>query len=267
MMIKKIISYVLVSLLGFALNFFSISVFGRTVDSSVFQVATINALAQGVYDGDYTYGKLMKHGDFGLGTFLGINGEMVAVDGHFYQIESDGTLKLVTANQITPFAEVTHFKPSLHHTLNNLANYQDLGKHISAGFPNKNIPYAIRIDGTFKALKLRSFRKQKEPYPLLAQASENQAIFHLQNVTGSLVGFWFPEYWEGIAVAGFHFHFITKDHTMGGHVLEVNLGNGELAMEPLYQVQVYLPNTRSFAKANLSAEELDESVKKAEGGT
>src|SRR5690349_11376074 len=79
--------------------------------SAVFQVATIGSLALGVYDGNYDYGSLMKHGNFGVGTFLDLNGEMVAIDGDFYQIESSGKLKLVNAKQIVPFAEVTFFKP------------------------------------------------------------------------------------------------------------------------------------------------------------
>ena len=113
---------------------------------------------------------------------------------------------------------------------------------------NKNIPYAIRIDGTFGSLKLRSLRKQNKPYPPLAQASEEQAIFDLKNVKGSIVGFWFPQYWAGIAVPGYHLHFVTQDRKTGGHVLEINLVKGQVSMEPLYQIQVHLPNTQSFAQ-------------------
>lgn len=235
--------------------------------NSVFQVATIGSLALGVYDGNYDYGGLMKHGNFGVGTFLDLNGEMVAIDGNFYQIESSGKLNPVNAKQIVPFAEVTFFKPTIHQTLANISNYEELGNKLSNTFPNKNIPYAIRIDGTFKALKLRSLRKQKKPYPPLAQASEEQAIFDLQNVNGSIVGFWFPQYWAGIAVPGYHLHFVTQDRTTGGHVLEINLSKGQVSMEPLYQVQVHLPNTKSFAQVNLSDKELHSSIKKAEGGT
>lgn len=56
--------------------------------NTVFQVATIGALAQGVYDGDYDYGRLMKQGNFGVGTFLDLNGEMVAIDGHSFSCKN-----------------------------------------------------------------------------------------------------------------------------------------------------------------------------------
>ncbi|OGT35329.1 MAG: alpha-acetolactate decarboxylase [Gammaproteobacteria bacterium RIFCSPHIGHO2_12_FULL_37_14] len=235
--------------------------------SIIFQVATIGSLAQGVYDGDYKYGRLMKKGDLGVGTFKDLNGELVAVDGKFYQIEASGKLNLVSANQIVPFAEVTFFKPTMYSSVVDIVSYQNLGKVLLDKFPNKNIPYAIRIDGTFSKLKLRSLRKQKKPYPLLTQAAKEQAIFNLNHVTGTVVGFWFPTYWAGIAVPEFHLHFVTTDRTTGGHVLDIDVSKGQVSLQPIHQVQVYLPNTQSFAQANLSSEELNVSIKKAEGGS
>ena len=96
------------------------------LEHTVFQVATIGSLAQGVYDGNYDYGSLMKHGNFGVGTFLDLNGEMVAIDDNFYQIESNGRLKSITAKQIVPFAEVTFFKPTIHKTLASISSYQEV---------------------------------------------------------------------------------------------------------------------------------------------
>jgi acetolactate decarboxylase len=240
----------------------------NAANQPVFQVATIGSLTQGVYDGDYTYGNLMKHGDFGLGTFLDLNGEMVAIDGSYYQIEANGKLKSVRTSQIVPFAEVTFFHPEMQKTLSAIHDYQQLGKTLNAYFGNKNIPHAIRIDGTFKSLTLRSLRKQKKPYPLLTKASSEQAIFHLNNVEGSIVGFWFPKYWAGIAVPGLHLHFVTKDRSTGGHVLEIELDkNAQVSLQSLQTVEVYLPATASFAKTNLSDENLQHSIKKAEGGS
>lgn len=234
---------------------------------AVFQVATIGSLTQGVYDGSYDYGHLKHHGNFGVGTFLDLDGEMVAIEGDFYQIKSNGKLKKVTSNQIVPFAEVTFFKPVFFKNLSDIFNYHNLGNQLSSMITNKNIPYAIRIDGLFSSLKLRSLRKQKKPYPPLTQASSEQAIFNLNNVKGSIVGFWFPSYWAGIAVPGYHLHFITQDRTTGGHVLEIDLSKGKVSIEPLNQVEVYLPHINSFARANLSEKELHSAIEKAEGGT
>jgi len=267
---KKLFAHILLLLSGLGIKASSASILDlhhTQEKNTLFQVATISSLTQGVYNGNYSYKKLMQQGNFGLGTFLDLNGEMVAIDGHFYQIEANGKLKTVKPEQIVPFAEVTYFKPSIYNTLANLPNYNTLGTKLIQLFPNKNIPYAIRIDGKFKVLKLRSLRKQSKPYPNLVQASENQAIFNLKDVKGTIVGFWFPEYWGSIAVPGFHLHFVTTDHTTGGHVLEIDVDEGQLSMAPLYQVKVYLPNTSSFADADLSDEALRSSIKKAEGGS
>ncbi len=249
------------SILVLALLFTSI-----TNSLALFQVATIGSLAQGVYDGDYRYGEVMKHGNFGVGTFKDLNGEMVAIDGNFYQIEADGKLKKVSPQQIAPFAVVVHFQSSREQNLTHLNNYKKLANAIIQLIPNKNIPYAIHIKGEFNSLKLRSLRKQHKPYPNLVTASKQQAIFNLHNVRGDIVGFWFPKYWAGIAVPGFHLHFVTKNRKIGGHVLGINLGRAKIALQPIHQVEIYLPNTKTFAKANLSAEDLNTSIRKAEGG-
>lgn len=57
---------------------------------SLFQASTINALVEGINEGDTTVKELKKHGDFGIGTFDDLDGEMIELDGKFYQIKSDG---------------------------------------------------------------------------------------------------------------------------------------------------------------------------------
>lgn len=233
---------------------------------AVFQVATIGSLSQGVFDGDYTYGKLAKKGDLGLGTFLDLNGEMIAVDGMYYRILSNGKVERVRNNEIVPFAEVVWFKPAHVMKVKSIINYQRLSSIMHKTFNNPNIPYAIRIDGKFNKLKLRSLRRQKSPYPTLLEASEKQAIFEYKNVEGSIVGFWFPRYMAGIAMPGFHLHFIDKTRTAGGHVLELALDEGIASLQALHQVNVYLPYTGSFSRVNLAADRMQHNIKRAEGG-
>ena len=56
----------------------------------LYQTSTINALLNGVYDGEVTFQELKEHGNFGLGTVDALDGEMIALDGKFYQIKTDG---------------------------------------------------------------------------------------------------------------------------------------------------------------------------------
>ena len=83
----------------------------------LFQTSTLQALMAGVYDGDLTFQALARHGDFGLGTFDALDGEMIALDGTFYQIKADGRVSPVAGAMKTPFAAVTFFKAGRTHMI------------------------------------------------------------------------------------------------------------------------------------------------------
>src|SRR6478736_3153623 len=62
---------------------------------TLYQVSTAAALVEGIYQGAVRVGTLREHGDLGLGTFENLDGEMVIVDGRFFQARSDGLVKEV----------------------------------------------------------------------------------------------------------------------------------------------------------------------------
>jgi acetolactate decarboxylase len=236
-------------------------------DQQLFQVQTLYTLEAGLFEGDFPYSRLMTKGDFGLGTFNSIDGEMVALDGKFYQSTPECRLKPVEGSLLSPFAEVISFKPTTTVSLSHVDNYKEAGKQLLKQFPYQNLPYAIRIDGVFKTMNIRSLTKQSRPYPSLLKASKKQGTLNLTNVKGTLVGFWFPHYWEGIGMPTFHFHFISADHQFGGHVLGFSVDQAQAQLEPVQNVQVYLPNIPEFTQAHLpEADELEEDLLKAEGG-
>ena len=135
----------------------------------LFQTSTLQALMAGVYDGDLTFQALARHGDFGLGTFDALDGEMIALDGIFYQIKADGRVSPVAGSMKTPFAEVTFFKAGRTHMIEMPLNYQQLLDYVDRLLPSPNLPYAIRIDGLFTSVKTRSIPRQQKPYPPLAR--------------------------------------------------------------------------------------------------
>src|SRR6202158_1160555 len=59
-------------------------------DKTIFQTSTVDALMEGASQGDMTMGELKTHGDFGLGTFDGLDGEMIELDGKVFQVRADG---------------------------------------------------------------------------------------------------------------------------------------------------------------------------------
>ena len=78
---------------------------------------------------------------------------------------------------------------------------------------------AIRLDGRFEFVRARSVPPQSPPYRPLTEVVLEQHVFELTDVAGTMLGFRFPDYAEGIEVSGYHLHFLTDDRRRGGHVL------------------------------------------------
>jgi acetolactate decarboxylase len=220
----------------------------------LFQESTISALQSGDYDGDMSFKELRPHGNFGLGTFNDLDGEMVALDGSFYQIKSDGKVYPVNDSMKTPFADVTSFKTdtklSLGNDENGTMNYTQVQHYMEEHFATKNTYYAVKITGEYAYLKARSPPKQSAPYPPLADALKNQSVFEFQNVAGTMVGFWSPLYVNGLSTPGWHFHFITADRTHGGHVLDVVVRRATVEIDETTALSVVLPHNAAFYALN-----------------
>jgi len=208
----------------------------------LYQISTMENLLEGGYDGNITYDELKKHGDFGLGTFDGLNGEMVGFDGVFYQIKVDGAAYPVEGSMKTPFAVVTFFEvDSTILLVDEPLNYTQLEQYLDDLRPREDMIYAFEIEGVFEYVKTRSVPKQEKPYPPLSEAIKNQTVFEFYSVSGTIVGFWFPEYMEGINVHGYHFHFITEDKMSGGHLLECQLENVSIQLDYTDEFNLLLP--------------------------
>ncbi len=221
--------------------------------NTVFQASTIDALLAGVYDGDMSYRHLLKHGDFGIGTFDRLEGEMVLLDGSIYQIKADGKVYRPDLSIKTPFATVCEFVADRTIPISAGTDYQTLENLINRFAPNQNLFYAIKITGKFRRMKTRSVPGQKKPYPPLKEVTSNQPEFHMKNVSGTIVGFRCPPYIKGINVPGYHLHFISSDRTQGGHVLSFEIADGKCEIDILNQYFLILPtNTKDFAKTDLS---------------
>ncbi len=221
-------------------------------DDVLFQVSTIDALLQGVFDGFYSFDDLESHGDFGIGTFDSLDGEMVAVDGDYYQVKADGVAYPVQGNMTTPFSTVTYFKADQTIAVQNASNYTILSSQISEKLPSINMFYALRIDGTFPYVKTRSVPAQKKPYPRLADATKNQSVFEFTNVTGTIVGLWAPEFSKGLNVAGYHLHFITADRKAGGHILDLKVDKADVKVDITPGFAMQLPTTGDFYNVDLT---------------
>ena len=229
------------------------TVAGFAQQDTLAQISTIDALLAGLYDGQMTLGDLKQYGNFGLGTFHALDGEMLALDGHIYQIGADGVAREPALNLTTPFAAVTFFETDTKLDLETGTNFHAFEKAVDAGIPTANIFYAIKVEGLFKTVKTRSVPKQKKPYPLLKEIAKTQPIFHFENVEGTLVGFRCPQFVKGINVPGFHLHFITRDRKAGGHVLDFTVQKAVLRVDHTSAFLMILPKDKSFYKTDFGA--------------
>ena len=218
----------------------------------VFQASTISALLERVYDGDTTIGELAKHGDFGLGTFNALDGEMTVLDGVFYQCRSDGRAYVAEPTARSPFAVVMRFDPTVELAVDEAMDSNSFAHALDAAVPSRNIFSAIRADGVFDHIKVRAVPRQEKPYPLMSDIVRDQPTFDHRDIAGTLVGFRFPDYTVGINAPGYHLHFISADRTLGGHVLEFSIRRARVAIDITSDFHMELPEAGAFLDADLA---------------
>lgn len=216
--------------------------------NSVTQVCTIDALLAGAYDGQMSCGALARKGDFGLGTFDKLDGEMILLDGRMYQVRADGKVYLPPASVTTPFAVVMNFRPERTHALTGSMTFHEFQTRLDALLPSTNVICAFRVTGTFRQMKTRSVPAQARPYVPLVEAARKQSVFELGQCRGTLVGFRMPDFVKGINVPGSHVHFLTADRRTGGHVLDFTMDGGTLELVVCPQLDLLLPKDATALK-------------------
>ena len=230
---------------------------------TIFQYSTINALLDGIYDGDMLLKEAKKHGDFGIGTYNALDGEMVFLGGIFYQIKSNGAILTPAETSKSPFLVTTFFNVDKLMFANKKINFEEMLKFIEKELPSKNIFYAIRINGNFPYVKTRSVDAQQKPYPKMVEAIKNQKVFESRNVQGTVMGFYFPEYSKGLNVPGFHLHFLDNNKRIGGHVLDFTLDNGTIEIDDTSEFYLVLPSTGDFLNRDFTGNK-DAEINKVE---
>lgn len=214
-------------------------------NNRIYLCAPINALVEGIYEQKIPFTEIKKHGDFGLGTFDNLDGEMIMLDGIIYQMTADGRVYEVDAEALTPFACVTFYQPLTHDELQEELDYPAFLQWLQALLPSPNIFYAIRIDGIFRHVKVRSVPKQENYRPLVEVAAE-QPIFEFTDIEGTLAGFFTPSYMSSLSVPGLHLHFLSADRQHGGHLISCRPGNVQAGVQFISDLHLALPMSLDY---------------------
>jgi acetolactate decarboxylase len=216
--------------------------------STLYQISTSTALVEGVYSGSIPSSVLLEHGDFGLGTFEDLDGEMVILEGEIYQVAD--RVRHRTDDFLVPFAAITHFRAAASFAIDNVATLKDVELACDQQRISDNLFYALRLDGIFETIHARAVHPVPRNTRLL-DAAKTQLEFHFKDIEGTLAGFWSPRYSSSFSVPGYHFHFISNDRTKGGHVLDCTAQKLKAGIQVLSEYDIRLPDTGPFLTTNL----------------
>src|SRR5580658_8893100 len=236
---------------------------GEYLDSDrhrMYQISTSTALVDGIAQGAVSAQTLLERGDFGLGTFENLDGEMVILDGAIYQVTSDGSVKRRDDDFEIPFAVVTHFQAEANFEAKGIGCLKDLEMVCDPHRESNNLFYGLKVEGVFEAVHARAV-SSIAPGTTLIDAAKEQKEFYFSNIEGTLVGLWSPVYSSAFNVPGYHFHFISKDRTKGGHVLQCGARTVRVELQMLCEYDVRLPTEGTFLSADLSKDPAAELAK------
>jgi acetolactate decarboxylase len=220
--------------------------------------STIDALLAGTYDGTFTVGELKRRGNFGIGTFHALDGEMLMLDGKVYQVKADGRSRPVKDTTRIPWATVSFFEGGHAHALPASLTYGAFPGAVDRLLPSPNLFYAIRAEGTFAMIKVRSVPAQTKPYPAMARVVDAQSVFTYQQVKGTVIGYRCPAYVKGVNVPGYHLHFLSADRKRGGHVLDFTLEKGVVKTKQYGAFALQLPTSGDFLEVDLTTDKAED---------
>ena len=231
----------------------------------LYQHGTLALLVPGLLEGTTTLGELLRHGDTGIGTGEGLDGELIILDGVAYKIGSSGVAEQVGDDFAMPFANV-HRAAFQYQCERADIGLKELNDRIVEANGRANTFFSVIVRGTFSFMKTRAVIKQQAPYPKLVEVADRQAMFLRHDVRGTMLGYFSPVMFHGAAVAGFHEHFLSDDHTFGGHVLDGVLERGRIYSQVFDTLMQHLPvDDPGYRDHDFSRDSIAADITAAEG--
>ena len=237
------------------------------MQNKMYQVSTLQALALGYSKAVISVGELLQEGDTGLGTFEDVNGEMILMDGHCYRADQDGNVTEIPHETGVPFSAVAKFCGEQKFLLKDILDITSLRTELTRKIEERfglNSMHVVRIDGVFEKVDARSEAPYKSHHVTLKEVlGMTQKAFIFENIRGSLVGVYFPDYMDGINMAGWHLHFLSEDRSKGGHVFDVSVQEGIAKVDKITNIFINLPKEAAFDTYSLK-QDLQAEIKSVE---
>ena len=230
----------------------------------LYQHGTLALLVPGLLEGTTTMGDLLTHGDTGIGTGEGLDGELIILDGVPYQADSRGNINKISNDFTMPFSNA-HFADYRESGMIENLSMSDTFKKIDDIAKAPNTFFSIKLVGEFESVKTRAVAKSNRPYHSLVKSSELQSVFDSQSVFGTLLSYYSPELFNGAAVGGYHSHFLADDHSIGGHVLDFKVKSAKLYLQIFDTLEQHLPvDNQEYMNYDFKDEDVDGSIETAE---
>lgn len=227
----------------------------------LYQYGSMTGLMGKALGGEKTMKELLEYGDFGIGTFNGIDGEVIIFDGQVYKVDFEGKASISDLNGKTPFANITKFEPKFKKEIS--SNFKSLLENLEE-YVNPNYFYAIKITGSFEEMKTRVAKKHDKPYPTLLEVTKTQSNFNYKNTDGIVVGFFFPKYTQLLTGGEFHLHYLSNDKTQGGHIFDFNFKNALVEISKPLNFFLESPITEEYENLDIDLNALQKEIHAAE---
>ncbi|KIX90939.1 alpha-acetolactate decarboxylase [Staphylococcus microti] len=231
---------------------------------TLFQHGTLGTLMAGALEGTCSIDTLLQHGDHGIATLTGSDGEVIFVDGQaFHATTSDSDVHKLTGDALTPYASVSKFSADTTFE-SSTSDHETLYQKIREQMLSENLFAMVKITGTFQHMHVRIMPKQNPPYTRLITSAKAQPEYHRDNISGTIVAVYTPEVFHGIGAAGFHAHFISEDRTFMGHILGFDLAEGTIQIQNCARFEQHLSTDPSFLNKTFDYEDIAEDIRQAE---
>ncbi|MCC4249688.1 acetolactate decarboxylase [Microbacterium testaceum] len=221
---------------------------------AVTQFAVLDALMGGVYSSGISVSELRQSGDTGIGCCEGLGGEVLLIDGEAFECTVDAAPRRMRDEETLPFADVCFFGSSVGERIVD-ADFEALTATVERRLRSRNLFHVVRIDGVMARVRTRVTARQVPPLRPLAEVAAEQVETETVERAGVIVGFWMPRIYQGITVAALHLHFLSDDRAIGGHVLDVRVGEAVLRVAAFAQFSLRLPLDEEFLSTELTHDE------------
>lgn len=227
------------------------STHGPIPPNHIWQIMPSMAFKTGLYGGVTTIAKARYHGNFGLGQFAALDGELIVHDGQFVRARADGSVKQADDADELCFAQLCFYEPTNFGDAPANVDKKSFGSILSQLLAYQNSFCAFRIMGTFAQVVPSAPPPMPKPYPRFDQVGPLRKSFPAENIAGCIVGYYSPVFMDEVGVAGYHFHFVSDNQKVAGHVDSFKLAKGRVDAARIDHFTITLPTDAAYDAAKL----------------